>query len=385
MRAVFERAGELRAKRLLATAGDATRQRRRPTRAKMRALVAAPRGRLFWRSVPVPAPPGPLGATVHPIAVASCDIDCGLAAGVTPLLLPLQLGHECVAEVTAVGQDVEEVKAGERVIVPFQISCGTCEPCRAGMTGNCTSVPPISMYGMGLFAGHWGGAFADELAVPYADAMLVRLPAGVDPIAAASLADNVCDAHRHVAPHLPGVLARDPDAEVLVLGACTRRFAYGSSAPLYAGTIAKALGARRVTLADTRPAVREHARRLGMETLAPRQLRRRAPVPLVIDVSFDPRGLQLALASTGPDGVCTCAGSLHGHGRIPLLSMYMRNATLHLGRAHTRSILPEALALVASGRLRPEEVVATVASLDDGPEVLRESFRTGAAKVVLTA
>jgi alcohol dehydrogenase len=382
---VLERDADLRASRLLASARDGVRERLRPSRAKMRALVATPGGRLAWRSVPAPPPPAPRGATVRPLAIATCDIDCGLAAGATPLLLPLQLGHECVAEVLRVGSEVSSVKVGDRVIVPFQINCGECEPCRAGMTGNCASVPAISMYGMGVLAGHWGGAFADELAVPYADAMLVRLPDGVDPIAATSLADNICDAHRHVVPHLGGALARDPDAEVLILGACTPRFAFGSSAPLYVGMIAQAEGARRVTLADNRPAVRAAAERLGLQARDPRELRGSPPAPLVVDSSFHPRGLALALSRTAPDGVCSCAGSLHARGSIPLLSMYTHNVTLHLGRAHVRSILPDALELVASGRLRSREVVDTVAPLDEAPQVLRDAFRRGGPKVVLTA
>ena len=209
--------------------------------------------------------PGPLGAIVHPIAASTCDLDCPLALGATQLALPLHLGHECVAEVIAVGERVGTVRVGDRVVVPFQINCGACEPCRDGRTGSCTGVPPISMYGMGVTAGHWGGAFSDQLAVPYADAMLVPLPDGIDPIAAASVADNVCDAHRHIAPHLPALLRKDPSAEVLILAATDRKTLFTASLPLYTGLIARAYGARNVTLADARPRIREHAERLGFD------------------------------------------------------------------------------------------------------------------------
>jgi alcohol dehydrogenase len=382
---VFERANERRMRRLLDSARDAAQQRRHRSRPTMRALIAAPKGNLHWRQVPAPLPPSPLGATVRPLAIATCDIDCALCHGTTPLLLPLQLGHECVAEVTAVGAEVATVEVGERVIVPFQINCGVCEPCKAGFTGSCLGVPPIAAFGMGLLTGHYGGAFADELGVPYADAMLVPLPDGVDPAAAASLADNICDAYRHLAPHLPQVLQRDPDAEVLIVGSVTRRFSFGSSMPLYSGLIAKALGARTVTIADNRPAVAEHATRLGLRVIDPRELRHRAPAPLVVDVSVYPRGLALALANTAPDGICTSSGSLNHKGEVPLLSMYVRNVTLHIGRTHVRSLIPAALDLIVSGKLRPETVTATVAPLDEAPSVLRESFRSGGAKVVLTA
>jgi alcohol dehydrogenase len=381
----LERNAAQRGARLLQTARDGFEARRSPTRPKMRALIAAPRGRIEWRSVPTPAAPSPLGATVRPIAVATCDIDCGLCGGATPLALPLQLGHECVGEVIAIGSDVMSVKVGEKVIVPFQINCGTCPACLAGRTGNCTSVPPISMYGMGMVAGHWGGALADELAVPYADAMLVPLPDGVDPIAATSIADNIADAYRHVAPHLPALLADDPETEVLIVGEPGPRSAFGSSVPLYTALIAKALGARKVLFAEGRRGVRARAQDLGIETIRPSDLRRRPPAPLVVDMSFKPRGLALAIGSTAADGICSCAGSLHGRGSIPLLAMYLRNVTLHIGHAHARSLMPDVLELLSSGRLDPRPVVATVASFDDAPRVLSETYRSSAPKLVFTA
>ena len=203
MPVLLERDASLRLRRLAGTVGDRAAQRRRPTRPRMRALQATPGMRLRWRDVAAPAPPGPLGAIVHPIAASTCDIDCPIALGATQFPLPLHLGHECVAEVLSIGEQVESVKVGDRVIVPFQISCGECPPCQAGRTASCTAVVPAAAYGIGLATGHYGGALSDQLAVPYADAMLVPLPAGIDPAAAASLADNVCDAHRQSPPTCP--------------------------------------------------------------------------------------------------------------------------------------------------------------------------------------
>jgi len=380
---LLERDRQLRLRRLGAAIGDRASQRRKPTRPRMRALQVAPRARLHWQDVPAPAPPRPDEAIVHPIAASTCDLDCPIALGATQFALPLHLGHECVADVLTVGEQVRTVKPGDRVIVPFQINCGTCTPCRTGRTGSCTSVPPASMYGMGLASGHWGGAFSDELAVPYADAMLVPLPEGIDPVAACSVADNVCDAYRHIAPHLPALLDADPDAEVLILAAMTRRVKFSASNPLYAGLIARAYGARNVYLADARSNVRAHAERLGCNALHPRELRRRPPAPLVIEMTID--NLRLALSHTAPDGICTSAGSFHPSVRIPALQMYVRNATLHIGRAHTRALIPHVLDLMLDGRLRPETVITNVASIDDAPSALREHFLGAGVKTVLTA
>jgi alcohol dehydrogenase len=383
MPVLLERDSGQRLRQLGTVIGDRGTQKLRPTRPRMRTLQVAPGTRLRWRDVPVPPSPGPDAAIVHPIAASTCDLDCGIALGATQFALPLHLGHECVAEVLTIGERVSTVKPGDRVIVPFQINCGTCKPCRAGRTGSCTNVPPVSMYGMGLAGGPWGGAFSDQLAVPYADAMLVPLPDGIDPVAAASVADNVCDAYRHVAPHLPALLAMDPDAEVLIVAATTPRLVFGASTPIYVGLIAHALGARNVYLTDARPDVRGHAERLGLNALHPRKLRRRAPAPLVVDCTVN--NLQVSLSHTAPDGICTSVGSLHRAAGIPALQMYVRNATLHIGRSHVRALIPKVLELMLDGRLRPETVTTTVASIDDAPAVLREHFLGGGVKTVLTA
>jgi len=349
----------------------------------MRALTASPGARLRWREAPCPPGPDPEGAVVHPIAMATCDIDCPLVLGITQLALPLHLGHECVAQVLSVGERVATVEPGDRVVVPFQINCGDCGSCRAGHTGNCLSVPPLSAYGMGLATGHFGGAFADELSVPYADAMLVPLPPGVDPVAAASVSDNICDAYRHIGPHLPRLLEGDPGAEVLIIACLSRRPVFTASCPLYAGLIARAMGARNVTLVDSRAHVRALAERLGLTALAPRELHRDARAPLVVHISADP--LAVALAHTAPDGVCTSSGGLHRSTRVPLLQMYVRRATLHVGIPHTRALMPAVLELMADGALRPELITTQVAPLDDAPHVLREHCVEGGVKTVLTA
>ena len=380
---ILERNQPQRLRRLVATVGDSAGQRRRPTRPRMRALTAAPGARLRWRSVPVPTAPGPDGALVHPIAASTCDIDCPLVLGATQLALPLHLGHECVADVLSVGERVTSVRPGDRVVVPFQISCGQCTPCRAGHTGSCLAVPPLSAYGMGLATGHFGGAFSDQLAVPYADAMLVALPKGVDPVAAASVSDNICDAYRHIGPHLPEILQADPDAEVLILAALGARPMFSASSPLYTGLVARALGARNVNLVDSRSHVRAHAQRLGINALAPRALRRRAPAPLVVHISVD--SLSTALAHTAPDGICTSSGGLHRGARVPLLQMYIRRATLHVGIPHARPLMPPVLELMAQGSLPAGDVVTAVAPLDDAPAALREHVLGGGIKTVLTA
>jgi alcohol dehydrogenase len=384
-RLALERDVPVRRRRLGAASREAVRERFRPTRPRMRALVAWPGGRLCWRAVPAPPPPGGCEAVVRPIAMATCDLDRALALGATQFPLPLRFGHECVAEVLSVGGQVTSVVPGQRVVVPFQISCGACAPCRQGRTGNCGSVPPFSMYGFGVGGGHWGGVFCEQVAVPFADAMLVPLPDGLDPLAAASVGDNVCDGYRHIAPHLPRILRRDPGAEVLIIAGVTRRPVFSPSVSLYAGLVARALGAGTVYLADTRPPVRDHAARLSLVPLHPGELRSLRPAPLVVEASALPRGLALAISKTATDGICSSIGTLHVRARLPAGLMYARNVTLHMARAHARALIPPVLTLMEERSLHPEAVTTTVASLDDAPAVLRDHLLGDSTKTILFA
>lgn len=384
LRAAGEEQSSLRIQRLGAAARDRVRERRRPTRPKMRALSVMPGGRFAWRSAAVPPPPGPLGAIVRPLAMATCDLDRVLALGRTPFVLPLHFGHECVAEVLAVGDKVSTVAPGERVVVPFEISCGTCRRCQNGFTANCESVPPISMYGFGIGGGHWGGVVADQLAVPYADGMLVALPAGVDAVAAASVADNVSDAYRHIGPYLPALLARENCTEVIVVGANNRRSRLGGSVPLYTALIARALGARHVSLVDGRPNVREKAEQLGFTAVEPKQRHTLSAAPLVADISGSPAGLRSALGLTARDGMCSSAGGLHNSARLPTGLLYAHNVTLHIARAHARTVIPHVLELMATDRLHPELITSRIGELDDAPQILHEHVVGDAIKTILT-
>ena len=350
----------------------------------MRALVLHPGGRLDWRSTATPPPPGPLAAVVAPVAMATCDLDRPLGLGTTPFPLPLQLGHECVGRVLSVGSKVRDVRVGDLVAVPFQISCGSCGACRAGYTGNCRTVPPISMYGFGAAGGAWGGTFAEEVAVPYADAMLVKLPPGVDPATVASVGDTLSDAYRHVQPHLDR-LRRNPDRRrAIVIGSVRRSTTFGSSVPLYAALILRALAPKvAVLLVEARPWMRDEAERLGIECLPPAGLGRRRAA-LVIDSSADPQGLRLALTATAPDGLCSCAGSLHAAVKVPTALMFGRNVTLALARGHARTIMPKVLDLVAAGRLHPELVTTRTADFDEAPAAIGEFLRRPVTKTVLT-
>jgi threonine dehydrogenase-like Zn-dependent dehydrogenase len=317
-------------------------------------------GEVADRDVPEPRLQGPGEALVRPLAVATCDLDPWIVSGRTPYQPPIALGHEAIAEVVEVGDGVESFAPGDVAAVPFQISCGTCPACAGGRTGNCDSVPFLSMYGFGSLAGDWGGALSDLLRVPYADHMLVALPRGVDPLAVASLGDNITDGWRTVGPPL----AERPGAEVLVMGGA-------GSIGLYAAGIAVALGAGRVDYVDADAGRLERARRLGAEAHERAGDQRLGPYPVTVDASGDVGALHAALRATAPDGTCTSTGIYFDPTTpMPLLEMYTKITTFRTGRVHARAHMPEALALVAEDRLHPELVTTRVVPWDEAGEAL---------------
>ena len=204
----------------------------------MRQLTCTAPGLLEWRDVASPDLSGRAAALIRPLAVARCEIDPLLVRAGPTSPEGFAVGHEAVGEVVQTGPDVSAVAAGQLVFCSFQVSCGLCLPSRDGRTANCAQYPVLSDYGMQPLSGvEYGGMVSDLVRVPHADATLTPVPAGADPVRLASVADNVSDGYRAVAPHL----AERPGADVLVI--CR-----GSpSIALYAALAAVALGAGAVT------------------------------------------------------------------------------------------------------------------------------------------
>lgn len=314
----------------------------------MAQLVLAEPGRAHWTDVPTPSLTGDVDALVRPVAVATCDLDTAINAAVFPMPLPYSVGHEFVAEVLTVGSGVARVAPGDVVAVPFQINCGDCARCRRGVTNSCTTVNRGAGYGLGPIGGaQWGGAVADVVRVPFADAMLLPLPTGVDPAIVASL-DNLPDAYRTVQPYL----SETDDRRVLIVG--------GQSIGLYAVGIARAFGAE-VTYVDSSAGRRATAAGLGATVHEP-GIDRLGRFPITVNTSSTRDGLLLTLRSTEPDGVCTDTGIFVEDVPMPLWQMYTSGVRFVTSRVNVRAVLPAVLDLVATGRVDPSVVTASSAS-----------------------
>jgi len=330
----------------------------------MRQLTCVGPNVVEWRDVPEPRLVEDHDALIRPLAVARCEIDPVLTSGLFPVDEPFALGHEAVAEVVSLGDGVRGLEVGQRVVVAFQLSCGRCPTCSVGHSGNCDEFPVLSDYGMRPLSGvEYGGMLSDLVRVPYADAMLQPVPEGLDTVALASVSDNVLDGYRTVAPHL----TTHPGADVLFV-------CHGTpSLTLYGVQTAKALGAGKIDVASDRADVLALAEKLGARPIETDFGRRQGRYPIVVDCGLRVEGLHYALGSTEAEGICQSVSFFPmPETPVPLGKLYTLGIKFFIGRAHAVSLLPEVMALIASGALRPEEVTTRVVTWEDAPEAFLE-------------
>ncbi|MER5753279.1 alcohol dehydrogenase catalytic domain-containing protein [Streptomyces sp. NPDC002088] len=324
----------------------------------MRELTYVGRHAVEWREAPDPELRSGQEAIVAPVAATSCDVDSAILAGHGFIDPPFALGHECVARVVETGDSVTTVAPGDLVVVPWSINCGACDHCRAGLTAHCTAVPHMAMYGAPI-GGNWGGLFSDLVRVPWADAMLVPLPTGLDPVAMASASDNWSLSWRLVAPHLKN----RPGARVLVVAR--------GSIGLYVCDIARALGASDVLYVDPEPEHRKLAEGYGARTAEAIE-----PVRHGFDIVVEATGrvdqLTQAVKCLAPEGICESAGNHFRPGELPLLDMYLTGVTMRIARDNVRNHIPDALELARSGDVDPARVVSHVLDWERLPDALPE-------------
>jgi threonine dehydrogenase-like Zn-dependent dehydrogenase len=332
----------------------------------MRQLSFIGDGRFEWRDVPLPQLHADTDALVRPLAVARCDLDLYIATGVVNYPGPFSFGHEMVGEVTDAGA-AAGVTPGQRVVVPFQLSCGRCDNCRRGWTNSCSAYPFCAAFGLPTSGTDYGGALSDCVRVPFADHMLVPLPEGVDPVAAASACDNVADGWRGVA----APLRERPGASVLVVGGLAQ------SVGIYAAGAAVALGASRILYLDDDAERRRRAEKLGAD-VAPLMLgegrKADARFEIVVEAAGTADALGFAVQSCAPNGVVTSVSMHFGATTpVPLTRAYYKGLTLHTGRVHSRAVLPDVLGCMACGKLHPEHVTHRVAAFGEAADAMADA------------
>jgi threonine dehydrogenase-like Zn-dependent dehydrogenase len=356
----------------------------------MRELRFERSGRLAWHERDRPVLRDPGDAIVRPFIAGRCDGDtvpihrpvsralqAGMALGLidpvvgsicgrVPFRGPFAIGHECVAEITALGPQATGLRVGQRVVVPWAVSCGTCPPCRRGLTSKCATTVAqgtLAAYGFGPASGPWGGMVTDELRVPFAEHMLVPVPAGIPVERVAAAGDNLADAWRAVVPPL----AAREGSSVLILGGGAK------SIGLYAAGLAVAHGATIVDYVDDDAERRAIAESFGARSRPSRRRPRHHGYDhrydVVVEATSRASGLRQALRALAPGGVCTAVGYYFATGtRVPLMHMYATDATLRLGVSHARATLPGLLDFVHRTGFPAERVTTHTAAWDDAAD-----------------
>jgi len=142
------------------------------------------------RDVPDPQILDPRDCIVKITSTAICGSDLHLYNGFMPTMEKGDvLGHEFMGEIVEVGKNVKNVKAGDRVVVPFPIACGACNACKAEMYSLCeNSNPnawlaekmmghsPAGIFGYSHLTGGFAGGQAEYARVPFADVGPLKVP-----------------------------------------------------------------------------------------------------------------------------------------------------------------------------------------------------------------
>jgi threonine dehydrogenase-like Zn-dependent dehydrogenase len=159
----------------------------------MKALVWHGKGSMRCDTVPDPKIEHPRDAIIKVTACAICGSDLHIYDGMIPTMQRGDvLGHETMGEVVEVGTDNKKLKIGDRVVVPFTISCGECFFCRRGFFSGCErSNPnhkmaeklwghsPAGLFGYSHMLGGYAGGQAEYLRVPFADVGPIKVPEGL--------------------------------------------------------------------------------------------------------------------------------------------------------------------------------------------------------------
>jgi glutathione-independent formaldehyde dehydrogenase len=234
--------------------------------AENRGVVYLEQGRVEVQSIPFPKLETPRGKRIthgvilRVVSTNICGSDQHMVRGRTTAPAGLVLGHEITGEVIEVGADVETLRVGDLVSVPFNVACGRCRTCKEQQTGVCLNVNDSRAGGAYGYVdmGGWIGGQAEFVMVPYADFNLLRLPnrdQAMEKIRDITCLSDILPTGYHGAV-TAGV---GPGSTVYIAGAGPVGLAAAASARL--------LGAAVVIVGDVNPVRLEHARKVGFQTV----------------------------------------------------------------------------------------------------------------------
>ncbi|WAL41370.1 alcohol dehydrogenase catalytic domain-containing protein [Brevibacterium sp. BRM-1] len=317
------------------------------------------------RVADLPSPTAPSGGVVIDVeATGLCRSDWHAWAGHDDsVALPHVPGHELVGRIAQVGAGVREWRRGQRVTTPFVCGCGRCEQCRSGNAQVC---PNQTQPGFTHF-----GSWAEQVVIHAADHNLVAVPEDLPAEAVVGLGCRFATAFRGL--HHRARLQRGETAAVVGCGGV------GLSAIM----IARALGARTVAV-DVADGALDLARRFGADDtvnaagLAPQEVAdaivaaagRRPAV--TVEALGREETMNAALLAAAPLGRHVQIG-LFAHPPVTAMPRVIGQEIAVFGsHGMPAADYPELVDLVASGALRPADLVTRTIGLDEVPEALVE-------------
>jgi threonine dehydrogenase-like Zn-dependent dehydrogenase len=287
----------------------------------MRALTWQAKGKVEVQEVPDPRIEAPTDAIVRVMSTAICGSDLHLYNVLAPYLKPGDvLGHEFMGIVEEVGPDARNLSVGDRVVVPFNISCGQCWMCQHGLQSQCETTQVkdqgkgAALFGYTSLYGAVPGGQAEYVRVPQAQYGPLKVPE-----------DGADERYLYLSDILPtgwqAVKYADvaPGSTLAVIGlgpvgqmSCRAAFQ---------------MGAERVIGVDLLPERLDLARRFGVETIDLRE---------VEDV---PAAIMDLTAGRGADSVVDAVG-MEAHGNP--VSKTMIKAASSLPKAVSRKAIEKA-------------------------------------------
>ena len=315
-------------------------------------------------------------AVVRIEASGLCGSDLHIYHGRVPVEQGFTIGHEFVGTVLAVGDDVERVAVGDRVLGCFHTACATCASCLRGDYHRCRNG---QTFGHGSKLGDLQGAQAEQLLVPRANLTLRRVPEGMS-ADVALFAGDVMGTGYHAVAHAD--MKAGDSVAVLGLGPvglCAVQSALaGGAAEVFAiDTVEQRLGlaaqfgATPLHLTEDEPkrAVRAATEGIGAD--------------VVVDAVGDPGPLELAVSLARDAGTVSGIGAYAGRGEVPLGLAWLKGLQLRLGLANVIAHVDRVLALLEAGKLDPAPMVTHHMPLDQVAEAYELYDRREALKIVL--
>lgn len=377
----------------------------------MRALTYEGPRRVRVRDKPEPRIEHPDDVVLRVTRAAICGSDLHLLHGFIPdTRVGSTFGHEFTGVVEDVGPGVRSLARGDRVVVPFNVSCGTCFYCERGLYGDCEASNPMNdlasgVYGSSHTAGGYDGGQAEYVRVPFADVGPMKIPDDMADEDVLLLSDVLPTGYQ--AAEMGGVHAGDT---VAVFGC--------GPVGLVAARSAWLLGAGRVVAIDRVPERLEIARRwAGVETVDLNRVRDpvstlrelnggRGPDACVDAVGLEASGspwqtLVGRWLKLAPGSAVALAWAIHAvrkGGMVSIVGVYgppanlvpigaamNKGLTLRMGQANVKRYMPHLLELVRTGRLDGKGLITHRFPLEHAPRAyeLFEARADGCVKCVL--